>query len=539
MSQLAAMTELKRLPDAERERIRGVISRHLARLGRYPGFVGARPGFRVRGGALHREPSIVAYVRIKRPADYLASGEMLPPEIEGVPVDVTEADPSTQLALAAEAAGVAPAAAAFTPPTYKGIAGDPIDRSFSVEKPLLCHVGPDAGWVVLRDFLAGTRKGLVAAMYDFNAAYLADALITSSTAHDFPISLAIDDGLSKSEEIPIQKRLERRLSANYDAEIIVCRAGARFPSAYHEKVAVRDQAAIWISSGNWSHRSQPEIDPVGDPSTARGMYSKGNREWHLVLADAPLAKVFARYIEHDRSQAKLDARVAAILPPPAMRPDVFVPLEALRMDAIAAALATPVPVAPKKLPSAGGPVKVQPLLSPDNYATRVTALIKGAKDRLYLQYAYIKWSTATQDKPFREMLEHLGELSWREDFDLRIIVGSSDAAEDVRVLGENGFNEKVFLAQSSIHNKGIVADGKRVLVSSQNWSADGFLRNRDAGLIVDHPEIAAYFEEVFLDDWNKRARPALKQQLTAILAGPGEATPPGMVRMRWDDYYQD
>ena len=49
------------------------------------------------------------------------------------------------------------------------------------------------------------------------------------------------------------------------------------------------------------------------------------------------------------------------------------------MDTIAAALATPVPVAPKKLPSAGGSVKVQPLLSPDNYAARVTALIKSAR----------------------------------------------------------------------------------------------------------------------------------------------------------------
>ena len=107
-------------------------------------FVGARPGFRVRGGELHREPSIVAYVRIKQPADYLTTEETLPLEIEGLLVDVTVADPATQLALAAEATGVAPAAVAFTPPTYEGIAGDPIDHSFTVEKPLLCHVGPDA-----------------------------------------------------------------------------------------------------------------------------------------------------------------------------------------------------------------------------------------------------------------------------------------------------------------------------------------------------------------------------------------------------------
>ncbi len=42
----------------------------------------------------------------------------------------------------------------------------------------------------------------------------------------------------------------------------------------------------------------------------------------------------------------------------------------------------------------------------------------------------------------------------------------------------------------------------RVLVSSQNWSGDGFLRNRDAGLIVEDAEIAGYYEAIFLDDWN-------------------------------------
>jgi phosphatidylserine/phosphatidylglycerophosphate/cardiolipin synthase-like enzyme len=44
-----------------------------------------------------------------------------------------------------------------------------------------------------------------------------------------------------------------------------------------------------------------------------------------------------------------------------------------------------------------------------------------------------------------------------------------------------------------------------VLVSSQNWSADGTLRNRDAGVIIENADIAKYFEAIFLDDWNLRA----------------------------------
>ena len=32
-------------------------------------------------------------------------------------------------------------------------------------------------------------------------------------------------------------------------------------SAYHIKVAVRDGAAIWLSSGNWQSSNQPDVHP--------------------------------------------------------------------------------------------------------------------------------------------------------------------------------------------------------------------------------------------------------------------------------------
>ena len=56
-----------------------------------------------------------------------------------------------------------------------------------------------------------------------------------------------------------------------------------------------------------------------------------------------------------------------------------------------------------------------------------------------------------------------------------------------------------------MHNKGIIADGQRVLVSSQNWSTDGTLYNRDAGVIIEHPDAASYFQQIFLHDWDHLA----------------------------------
>jgi phosphatidylserine/phosphatidylglycerophosphate/cardiolipin synthase-like enzyme len=108
----------------------------------------------------------------------------------------------------------------------------------------------------------------------------------------------------------------------------------------------------------------------------------------------------------------------------------------------------------------------------------------------------------------------------------------------VPTLVEHGFNPTVFRQQTNIHNKSIVVDGETVLVSSANWSSDGILRNRDAGLIVANAEVAGDYQSGVLDDWDKRAT-AITGPSTAIVAQPGAATPPGMVRVSWHDYMDD
>ena len=45
--------------------------------------------------------------------------------------------------------------------------------------------------------------------------------------------------------------------------------------------------------------------------------------------------------------------------------------------------------------------------------------------------------------------------------------------------------------QPALHTKGIVVDGKRVLIGSQNWSDQGVDANRDASLLIDNARVAA------------------------------------------------
>ncbi len=75
--------------------------------------------------------------------------------------------------------------------------------------------------------------------------------------------------------------------------------------------------------------------------------------------------------------------------------------------------------------------------------------------------------------------------------------------EALQAAGVNLDHVKI---QNDVHNKGFVFDHKKVVVSSMNWSGEGVLSNRDAGVIIDNATAAEYYEEVFLDDWNNHSK---------------------------------
>jgi len=57
-----------------------------------------------------------------------------------------------------------------------------------------------------------------------------------------------------------------------------------------------------------------------------------------------------------------------------------------------------------------------------------------------------------------------------------------------------------------IHNKGVIVDNRLVLVSSINWNSNSPNFNREAGVIIEHPGVAGYFNAVFEDDWAPAVR---------------------------------
>ena len=84
------------------------------------------------------------------------------------------------------------------------------------------------------------------------------------------------------------------------------------------------------------------------------------------------------------------------------------------------------------------------------------------------------------------------------------------------------------------HNKLIVVDGESVLVSSQNWSDSAVSKNREAGLLVDFPELARYFGRIFEHDWQSRLSKVQPRKRTKF--GPEALGTGKVVPLNWGDY---
>ena len=58
------------------------------------------------------------------------------------------------------------------------------------------------------------------------------------------------------------------------------------------------------------------------------------------------------------------------------------------------------------------------------------------------------------------------------------------------------------------HNKGLIIDGKTVVVSSTNWSDNSIGAAREAGVLITNAHVAGYFAKAFDYDWRTGLRPS-------------------------------
>jgi phosphatidylserine/phosphatidylglycerophosphate/cardiolipin synthase-like enzyme len=269
-----------------------------------------------------------------------------------------------------------------------------------------------------------------------------------------------------------------------------------YPSAYHIKVAVRDSSAFWLSSGNFNNSNQPDIDPIKDLNAAEPYFKSCDRDWHVIVEHDGLAELFEAYLLNDLDVAEANQEapagaqaMAAALVESAV-PDLMMTAKTPRQF-----------FAPKVITDT---MKIQPILTPDNYAPLILKLIQSAKVSFYMQTQYITPSDKDGNEGFTALIQAIADKI-KEGVDVRIILSQYETMAKLELLQEAGVDVPNVRIQANVHNKGMIVDSKVVALGSQNWSGDGTLRNRDATLVIYNEEAARYWEQIFMHDWTEMA----------------------------------
>jgi phosphatidylserine/phosphatidylglycerophosphate/cardiolipin synthase-like enzyme len=491
-----------------------------------PGVVLVRPGFCSKDGWPTKTPGIIVATSKS------GSPPKLPKTVDGVPVEVRKAtrleqlnhddpegfskmadhrqelrsssalpefSPSTGGPLPPVSATVLASHAAKAEIQYtapNGVALTPINAQFA----MTCHVSPDAGWRELQSFIKGTKKRLAVSMYDFTSKHILDLFRAQLATKEVQITL--DDPPKNPTANQPDPETIKELKAgipNFGSSWALVRSSPEatkwiYPAAYHIKVMVRDSATVWLSSGNLNNSNQPEIDPTGAPSAGDQSTAKiSDRDWHIIVDSPALAKVFEAYLNHDFQVATQNAANVNLQVPPSDVPKVGKPAGGSFTFA-----------APLSLNEAA---TITPMLTPDpeDYSKKMLALINGATTSLYIQLQYITPSDKPEGATLTQLIDAVA-AKINAGKDVRIILSEFQTQKNgLDALQAAGVDLSKVKIQNNVHNKGFVIDHKTVVISSMNWSSEGVLSNRDAGVIVENQKAAKYYESVFLDDWENHA----------------------------------
>ena len=342
---------------------------------------------------------------------------------------------------------------------------------------------PDSSFSVFSECVREASSRILVNVYEFTSPEMA-SLLCDARARGVDVEVLLEGGpvggITPEENAVI-------FTLNKSGIPVYCMSGekeAHPPYRFdHAKYMVVDDARVFITSENFKDHGFP--DPV----------TQGNRGWGAVLESRELAEYFSGVYYHD-------SRGAWVLPISGQ--DLKMRVDGEERP----------PYSPEFLPLCFDSAKVTAIISPDT-SILIPDLLRGAIDQIDIEQAYITDKAPDQPNPF--LAEAINAS--RRGVRVRVILDSSwfntegdaDNNEMVayinRIAREENLPIQARLADLEgnnllqVHNKGVIVDQRKVLISSINWNENSPTFNREAGVIIEHSGVGAYFSGVFEDDW--------------------------------------
>lgn len=342
-------------------------------------------------------------------------------------------------------------------------------------------VAPDVSRGLFRDVVSGATRELEVNVYEFTSVPMARDL-TEASARGVTVTVLLEGGpvggISNQEKHVIQILLDGGVRVFQTGTVGAGRAPYRYD---HAKYVVADRSVLFVSSENFGANGFPE-----------GPYS-GNRGWVVIVRHSAAASYCSDMFRED-----LQAPTVTAYPPTRGLPEEPV---TGRYE----------PEFPQEVFEH---VTVTPVIAPDT-TDLLEESLRTAGRSIDIEQAYIKNETRGG---WNRFLSGAINAS-RRGVSVRVLLDSywfntgDEADNDEMVEAINRLAREEHLPLTArcadlegnnlvkIHNKGVIIDRKKVLVSSMNWNTNSPDNNREVGLLLESPEVGSYYSRVFEDDW--------------------------------------
>ncbi len=359
-----------------------------------------------------------------------------------------------------------------------------VPEKFSFCGDATAFVSPDCSFSVLQREIDNASSSLYVNLYQFENPYLMD-LILDALNRGVNVYVLLEGspvgGIKDEERYIVEKIKIRGGKVRFSDE----------PFINHAKYAVIDNETTIIMTENWKYTGIPCNN------------SFGNRGWGVVIRNAEVANYFKAVFIDDFYRGKdfsteiwmedLETKrffMSREIPKSSYVP-VFEPL------------------------TINNDFTLIPVLAPDSAMSNETILgtLDNAKENVYVQQFSTGRFWGEGDNTFIVALIEAAERGCEVKvlLDSKYLEGENNNDEVVSWLNEEAREENLSLEAkladldslelAKIHNKGLIVDGKEVIITSLNWNANS-IYNREAGVIVENDEIASFYEDIFFHDWN-------------------------------------
>lgn len=245
----------------------------------------------------------------------------------------------------------------------------------------------------------------------------------------------------------------------------------------HAKYAIIDGDTVVVTSENWTAAN---VNGTLD-STPYDSDTEGNRGWGVVVESTQYAAYMDAVFETDWSTEYGDVTLFSDKYPNANT-------------------RTYTYTEPEEATFASYSATVTPVLSSDSSYDALEYYVSNATTRAYSEQQSLSDSyvDTTDDSPL-----NLFSAAALRGVDSRLIFGTANVeTETVLDINMTTSIKAASMSTPTLHNKGVICDDS-AMVSSVNWTPTSFGSNREVAVMIHSADVADYFAESFLADFDR------------------------------------